>query len=112
MSEEKLLFVLGDTLPTRYDAAISIYSIARKPKFKKMKDTINAYAKTLVDNWQKSFGKEYMTSRSNVVQKIEKLINDYHTNVYNTANRKSEKKQERQYVKNKFFEIGLETYAY
>ena len=38
---EKVAFVLGDKLPTYYDAAISIYIVATKPKSKKMVSTIN-----------------------------------------------------------------------
>ena len=37
---EKVLFVLGDKLPTYYDATISIYMVVAKPKSKKMVSTI------------------------------------------------------------------------
>ena len=37
---EKVLFVLGDKLPTYYDAAISIYIVATKPKSKTIVSTI------------------------------------------------------------------------
>ena len=33
---EKVVFVLVEKLPTYYDAAISIYMVATKPKSKKM----------------------------------------------------------------------------
>ena len=33
---EKVIFVLGDKLPTYYDAVIAIYEIATQPKSNKM----------------------------------------------------------------------------
>ena len=36
MSSEKINFVLGDKLPTVYDAAISIFEVATQPEQKKM----------------------------------------------------------------------------
>ena len=36
MSSEKINFVLGDKLPTVYDAAISIFEVATQPDQKKM----------------------------------------------------------------------------
>ena len=44
---EKVVFVLGDKLPTYYNTAISIYMVATKPKSKKMFSTINSYTKAL-----------------------------------------------------------------
>ena len=32
---ERLIFVLGDVLPTIYDVAISIFNVATKPKSEK-----------------------------------------------------------------------------
>ena len=46
---EKLVFVLGDKLPTYYDAAMSIYMVATKPKSKKIVSSINSYSKALID---------------------------------------------------------------
>ena len=34
---EKLVFLLGDKLPTSYEATIAIYSVATQPKGAKMK---------------------------------------------------------------------------
>ena len=39
--QKNVFFVLGDKLPTYYDAAISIYIVATKPKSKKMVSTSN-----------------------------------------------------------------------
>ena len=51
---EKIVFVLGDKLPTYYDAAMSIYMVATKPKSKKMVSSINSYTKALIDIWKRS----------------------------------------------------------
>ena len=37
-------FILGDVLPTYYDAAISIFSVASKPGTAKIKAVIRSYA--------------------------------------------------------------------
>ena len=63
---EKVVFVLGEKLPTYYDAAISIYMVATKPKSKKMVSTINSYTKALIDIWKRSFGDLHVTSRGSV----------------------------------------------
>ena len=36
MDQEKVIFVLGDKLPTIYDAALGIYSVAQGPNTLKM----------------------------------------------------------------------------
>ena len=36
MDQEKVIFVLGDKLPTIYDASLAIYSVAQGPKLLKM----------------------------------------------------------------------------
>ena len=68
---EKVVFVLGEKLPTYYDAAISIYMVATKPKSKKMVSTINSYTKALIDIWKRSFGDLHVTSRSSVTNKLQ-----------------------------------------
>ena len=47
MEEVELKFLLGDVLPTYYEAAISIFSVAVKPSTSKMKKAINGYANFL-----------------------------------------------------------------
>ena len=88
---EKVVFVLGDKLPTYYDAAISTYMVATKPKSKKMVSTINSYTKTLIDIWKRSFGDLHVTSRSSVTNKLQKLVEHYYSQVYVKVHRKSEK---------------------
>ena len=88
---EKVVFVLGEKLPTGYDAAISIYMVATKPKSKKMVSTINSYTKALIDIWKRSFGDLHVTSRSSVNNKLQKLVEHYYSQVYVKVHRKSEK---------------------
>ena len=88
---EKVVFVLGEKLPTDYDAAISIYMVATKPKSKKMVSTINSYTKALIDIWKRSFGDLHVTSRSSVNNKLQKLVEHYYSQVYVKVHRKSEK---------------------
>ena len=86
MEEEvQLKFVLGDVLPTYYDAAISIFSVAVKPSTPKMKQAINAYANSLIDIWERSFTNKHVLGRNAVVGKIEKLVSLYYNKVYNVA---------------------------
>ena len=91
MADQNLVFVLGDFLPTYYEAGISIYSIATNPKSKKMGDVVCAYSKALINAWECSFGTEHVLSRSNVVKKLEKLVDHYYTNVYNIVHRHTKK---------------------
>ena len=88
---EKLIFVLSDKLPTYYDAVISIFTVATSPKSKKMTTTINSYACALIDIWKRSFGDQHVGSRSSVVYKLEKLVNDYYNRVYLKIHRKSDR---------------------
>ena len=72
---EKVVFVLGDKLPSYYDAAMSIYMVATKLKSKKMVSTINSYTKALIDIWKRTFGDLHVTSTSSVTNKLQKLVN-------------------------------------
>ena len=87
MRETNVIFVLGDTLPTHYDVAISLFSVATKPGSAKMKDTINKYTNTLIEIWEKSFGSKHVMRRKAVVGRLEKLALNYYNKVYNIANR-------------------------
>ena len=88
---EKVVFVLGDKLPSYYDAAISIYMVATKLKSKKMVSTINSYTKVLIDIWKRTFGDLHVTSRSSVTNKLQKLVEHYYSQVYVKVHRKSQK---------------------
>ena len=73
---EKLVFVLGDKLPTCYEATIAIYSVATQPKGVKMK-TIHAYAMSLINVWVKTFGQGHVMSRNGITKKLQKLVDSY-----------------------------------
>ena len=88
---EKVVFVLGDKLPSYYDAAISIYMVATKLKSKKMVSTINSYTEALIDIWKRTFGDLHVTSRSSVTNKLQKLVEHYYSQVYVKVHRKSQK---------------------
>ena len=88
---EKVVFALGDKLPTCYDAAISIYMVVTEPKSKAMVSTINSYTKALIDVWKRSFGDLHITSRSSVTNKLKKLVENYYSQLYVKVHRKSEK---------------------
>ena len=87
---ERLVFVLGDKLPTYYNAAIEIFQVASKPKSKKMRVTINSYGCELRDIWKRSFGDQHVGSRSSVVYKLEKLTTEYSNHVYVKLHHKSD----------------------
>ena len=88
---EKVVFVLVEKLPTYYDAAISIYMVATKPKSKKMVSTINSYTKALIDIWKRTFGDLHVTSTSSVTNKLQKLVEHYYSQLYVKVHRKSQK---------------------
>ena len=88
---EKVVFVLGDKLPSYYDAAISIYMVATKLKSKKMVSTINSYTKELIDIWKRTFGDLHVTSTSSVTNKLQKLVEHYYSQLYVKVHRKSQK---------------------
>ena len=51
MREQKMIFVLGDVLPTNYDAATAIFSVCQTPESDKMKYCISSYVSALIDIW-------------------------------------------------------------
>ena len=46
-----MIFVLGDVLPTNYDAATAIFSVCQTPESDKMKYCISSYVSALIDIW-------------------------------------------------------------
>ena len=74
--ETELIFVLGDTLPTFYDVAITLFAVASKPGSAKMKQAIQSYSTKLIEIWTKSFpstlDRNYVLGWKAVVGRIEK----------------------------------------
>ena len=70
---------------------ISIFSVAMKPNSLKMKETINSYANSLIEIWEKSFTSNYVLRFKAVVERLEKLVYLYYSKVNNVANCMSSK---------------------
>ena len=98
---EKIIFILGDELPTYYDAVISIFHVAQGPKTRKMKTAIQAYITTLIDAWIKSFTAKHVITRTCITKKIENLVTHYYNNVYVNAHHRSEKHKKEQPIEMK-----------
>ena len=94
MGDTNVILILGDLLPTYYDVAKSLFSVATKTGSAKMKETIHKYAVALIGLWEKSFGYKHVMSRKSVVGRLEKLALNYYNEVYNIANRSSMKKKD------------------
>ena len=89
----QIQFVLGDKLPTSYDAVVSIFSICSKPTSQLMIDVINRYEAALRTMWERSFEPKHVMTRLTVQRKIMKIVKDYYNQVYSKAHRKSKKKK-------------------
>ena len=102
MTDRQIVFVLGDKLPTYYDAGIAIFSVSTQRTGQHMKRTIHSYCLALIDKWTKSFGKVNVKSRSTITRTLVKLVDSYWNAVYNKAHRKKAKhKGEEQEVTSK-----------
>ena len=84
------MFMLGDKLPTYYDAAIAIFNVTQNSRRNKMKSTIQAYYVALVNIWTKSFSKDHVVTQRAIITKLEKLVANYYTWVYKKAHMKEE----------------------
>ena len=80
-----ITFILGDRLPTYYDAAIAIFSVCRNLNCAKMTNTVTQYSEALINIWEHAFGSSYVMSRKAVNDRIDKLVHHYYNNV-NFAN--------------------------
>ena len=97
--EQKILFILGDKLPTYYDAAIAIYSVTQNIKSDKMLHCISSYATALISIWTKAFGDDHVIYRTNVINKIKEVVTHYNTHVYIEKSRTKPKKKNAPFVK-------------
>ena len=75
--ETELCFVMGDMLPTIYDAAIQIYSVSKYPPSKKRIVVVHAYAVALRDIWLKSFGEYHVLSLCAIKNRLISIMHDY-----------------------------------
>ena len=104
----ELLFVLGDVLPTIYDVAISIFTVASNPTTDKMADSINAYVTSLIQVWTKAFGAEYVQCRRTVKEKVQIIVGHYYNNVYVEHTRTKPKKKNMVFVKKSIRQLNRE----
>ena len=69
METELFNWGLGDKLPTIYDAAVCIFKQCKSPKSSTMKTVLHAYAVELRAMWVRSFGKEHVLAKSNIIKR-------------------------------------------
>ena len=81
--------LVADKLPTRFEVAVAIFSLATTPGSAKMNATINDYGKALVEVWQKSFTKKHVINLTGVKFHLTKLVKDYFTHVYKKSGKSS-----------------------
>ena len=89
-AEEKIVFIIGDTIPTYYAVVISLFQVSTKPG-DQGKKAINSYNKSLVDYWTNAIGTGHVLSRPAVIKKLEKVRDNYYNEVYTKCHRKTPK---------------------
>ena len=89
-AEEKIVFIMGDKIPSYYDVAISPFQVSTR-RGDQGKKAINSYYKSLVDCWTKGFGTAHVLSRQAVIKKLEKVRDSYNNEVYIKCHRKKPK---------------------
>ena len=99
MNNYNVYFILGNKLPTVYDAAIDIFNICSKPKSEKIKSCIHVYALALMDQWVKAFGQGYIITRQAVEAKLAVIVSNYYNKVYTEQYRTKPKKPGSQFIK-------------
>ena len=107
-SNEKLVFILGDVLPTVYDVAVSIYSIACKPNSQKMNESIAAYTESLINLWIKAFGENHVLKKKAVKERVQSIVTHYYNNVYAEQNRTKPKKKNVVFVRKSLRQLNRE----
>ena len=104
--------LVTDKLPTRFEVAVAIFSLATKPGSAKMNATINDYGKALVEVWQKSFTKKHVINLTGVKFHLTKLVKDYFTLVYKKSGKYSLRSLRRSWKEkgnDTLFNIGRDT---
>ena len=90
---EKLIFVIGDVLPTIYDEAISKFNIAANPASDKNCECIKAYVASLAEVWIKAFGVKHVLSQRLVGEGVQTIVNHCNNKVYLEHTRTKPKKK-------------------
>ena len=86
---------MDNKLPTTYDVASHLFSLAAKPESNKMKLEINNHSKYLIDLWTRSFGCGHTLSLNTVKTRMLKVVKDYYCNVYTRLHRSTKKHVEK-----------------
>ena len=94
MSKQKIIFVLGDMLPTNYDAAIALFSVCQKRESEKMKDCIRSYADALIVTWTKAFGEAHVKKKENIIVKVKQGFHHYNNYIFIEKSRTVPKRKE------------------
>ena len=69
-----MVFVLGDVLPTNYDAAITLFSVFQTSGSDKMKNCISSYVSALIDTWINVFGEAHAQDRKIITEKLTQVV--------------------------------------
>lgn len=85
---------ISTKLPTVQDMVLDIFKHATQPESQKMANIINEYSKSLIYVWQKAFGKQHVSSTTNVKYHIKKYVKTYHREVYVKTHRNVKKKKD------------------
>ena len=80
-SKRKFKFDFGDTLPSRYDVAISIFDVSKKGG-ELRNSAVIAYVHELQKQWIKAFGEKHVISFKHIKPKINEVLNSYKKYVY------------------------------
>ncbi|CAL4059740.1 unnamed protein product, partial [Meganyctiphanes norvegica] len=77
-------FVLGDKLPTFYDAAMQICGVSPTPGSKKRSSAVYAYALALQNMWISCFGEAYVVSRNTIISRLTTVLQSYNKKIRGT----------------------------
>ena len=67
---DNFVFILQDQLPTYYNAALAIFTVASKPNSQKMALAINSYSLTLINLWTNLFGQSHVMTQKSVKKNL------------------------------------------
>ena len=64
-------YVLGNKLPTKYDAIIDLFKGCSRPTSSKMASQVSSYSLALIWQWVMAFGTVFITDLRTVKDKID-----------------------------------------
>ena len=74
---------IGDKLPTVYDASIQIFFLSPTPTSLQREHVVQKYCDSLVDVWQRSFGKEFVVNEKTVKRTLLSIMVAYDKRIKN-----------------------------